>query len=58
MRLFLVLILKEGDDAYRITEALVDTLTQAAYLEPGEVLSFSRTQDTLLVYRSFPLQRF
>jgi len=57
MKLFMVLVLKKDDDRVAITEALVDTLTQTKYLKVGESLHFSVVQDTLLVYRSFPVTR-
>jgi len=52
MELFLVIELREGDDAVRLIECLVDNLTNARILKPGEHLSFHRVSDTLLVYRS------
>jgi hypothetical protein len=57
MTLFMVLVLKEHDDRVALVDALVDTLTQAKYLKVGESLHFSVVQNTLLVYRSFPVTK-
>ena len=50
MKLFLVILLEEGDDLTVLTERLVDTMTSMGFLH-GYQLHYERVGSTLLVYR-------
>ncbi len=54
MNLFLMVMLREGDNAVDVIESLCDTLTNARILHPNEKLSFHTVGNNVLVYRSFP----
>jgi len=55
VNLFLMVMLREGDNAVDVIESLCDTLTSSRILHPNEKLSFHTVGNNVLVYRSFPV---
>jgi len=55
MKLFLIVQLRDSDDAAKVIEALCDTLTNCTVLKTGEQLDFVEGHNCVLVFRSFPM---